>query len=80
VIHKGYYRDVCLHALRDLPGLRVKDREVKSFGRFHPYQLGVLHTLMTRGRLGGRWEEFGLWTSISFLNRVERRVIFDGVS
>ena len=84
----------CLHALRDLPGLGLKDREAKSLGRFRPSQLGVLHTLMTRGasnfaiRLypdgadwpAGRWEEFGLWTSTSFLNRVERRVTFDGVS
>jgi len=49
VIHKGYYRDVHLHALRNLPGLGVNDGDAKSLGRFHPNRLGVLHTLMTKG-------------------------------
>src|SRR6266478_6554854 len=50
VIHKGYYRDAHFHALRDLPGLGMTDGDWKSLGRFHPNRLGVLHTLMTRGR------------------------------
>ena len=50
VIYKGYCRDAHLHALRNLPGLGMSDRDVKSLGRFHPNRLGVLHTLMTRGR------------------------------
>jgi hypothetical protein len=49
VIHKGYYRDAHLHALRTLPGLAMNDGDAKSLGRFHPNRLGVLHTLMTRG-------------------------------
>jgi hypothetical protein len=49
VIHKGYYRDAYLHALRDLPGFEMKDGDAKSLGRFHPARLGVLYTLMTRG-------------------------------
>jgi hypothetical protein len=49
VIYKGYYRDVHLHALRNLPGLGMNDGDAKSLGQFHPNRLGVLHTLMTRG-------------------------------
>jgi hypothetical protein len=49
VIHKGYYRDAHLHALRNLPGLGMNDGDAKRLGRFHPSRLGVLHTLMTRG-------------------------------
>jgi len=93
---KGYYRDAHFHALRDLPGLGMNDGDWKSLGRFHPNRLGVLHTLMTRGRpapsialedlhsgpdgvdwLGGRWEDIGLWTPMSFFSRAERRVVFD---
>jgi hypothetical protein len=48
VIHKGYYRDVHLHALRDLPALGMNNGDAKSLGRFHPNRLGLLHTLMTR--------------------------------
>jgi hypothetical protein len=49
VIHKGYYRDVHLHALRNLLGLGMNEGDAKSLGRFHPNRLGVLHTLMTKG-------------------------------
>jgi hypothetical protein len=49
VIHKGYYRDAHLHALRDLPALGMNDGDAKSLGRFHPNQLGALYTVMTRG-------------------------------
>jgi len=49
VIHKGYYRDAHLHALRDLPALGMNDGDAKSLGLFHPNQLGALYTLMTRG-------------------------------
>ena len=74
----------------------MNDGDWKSLGRFHPNRLGVLHTLMTRGRpapsialedlhsgpdgvdwLGGRWEDIGLWTPMSFFSRAERRVVFD---
>jgi hypothetical protein len=50
VIHKGYYRDVYLHALRDLPGLGMNDGDAKNLGRFHPKKLAILLTLMTRDR------------------------------
>jgi hypothetical protein len=48
VIHKGYYRDAHLHALRNLPRLGMNDRDAKSVGRFHLSRLGVLYTLMNR--------------------------------
>jgi hypothetical protein len=48
VIHKGYYRDAHLHALKDLPGLGMSDGVIKSLGRFHPDRVGGYHTLMTR--------------------------------
>ena len=43
VIHKGYYRDAHLHALRCLPRLGMSDVEAKSLGRFHPNRLGIVH-------------------------------------
>lgn len=49
MIHKGYYRDAHLHALRDLPGPGMHGGDTKSLGRFHPNRLGMLHTLITRG-------------------------------
>ena len=33
---KGYYRDVLLFALKDLPGLGTADGDVQNLGRFHP--------------------------------------------
>ena len=48
VIHKGYYRDAELHALKDLPDLGISDKENKSLGRFHPKRLGLFYTLMTK--------------------------------
>ena len=48
MIHKNYYRDTHLHALRDLPALGMNAGDTKSLGRFYPNRLGVLHTLMTR--------------------------------
>jgi hypothetical protein len=50
VIYKGYYRDAVLLALRDLSALGMKDGETRSLGRFRPNRLGVLYTLMIRGR------------------------------
>ncbi len=29
MIHKGYYRDAHLHALKDLPGLGMSDGDIK---------------------------------------------------
>jgi hypothetical protein len=52
VIHKGYYRDAHLRALRNLPALGMNDRGAKSLGRFCPSQLGPLYTLMTSGYRG----------------------------
>ena len=49
MIHKGYYRDALLLALRHLPALGMNDGDDQSLGRFHPNRLGLLHTLMTRG-------------------------------
>ena len=46
VIHKGYYRDAELHALKDLPDLAMSDKEKKGLGRFHPNHLGLYFTLM----------------------------------
>ena len=41
VIHKGYYRDAELHALKDLPDLGMADKEKKTIGRFHPNRVGL---------------------------------------
>ena len=49
VIHKGYYRDAHLHALRCLPRLGMSDVEAREPRPFHPNRLGILHTLMTKG-------------------------------
>jgi hypothetical protein len=46
VIHKGYYRDAELHALKKLPDLAMSDKEKKGLGRFHPNHLGLYFTLM----------------------------------
>jgi hypothetical protein len=48
VIHKGYYRDAELHALKNLPNLGLSDKEKGSLRRFHPNCLGLYYTLMTR--------------------------------
>ena len=49
VIHKGYYRDAELHALKDLPDLGMSgDKEKKGLGRFHPNRVGHYYTLMTK--------------------------------
>jgi hypothetical protein len=48
VIHKGYYRDAELHALKDLPDLGMADKEKKILGRFHPNRVGLYYVLMTK--------------------------------
>ena len=48
VIHKGYYRDAELHALKNLSDLGLSDKENKSLGRFHPNRVGLYYTLMMR--------------------------------
>jgi hypothetical protein len=48
IIHKGYRRDVMLHALQDLPLLGMKDRETKSLGQFNPRHLARYIAVMTR--------------------------------
>jgi hypothetical protein len=47
VIHKGYYRDAELHALKDVLDLAISDKEKKGLGKFHPSRLGLYFTLMT---------------------------------
>lgn len=41
VIVKGYYRPAILHALRDEPGLGLKDRDTQDLGAFRPECLGA---------------------------------------
>ena len=48
VIHKGYYRDAELHALKDLPDLGLSDKEKKILGRLHPNRVGLYYTLTMR--------------------------------
>jgi len=50
VIHKAYYRDAELHALKDLADLAMNDKEKEGMGRFHPNRLGVFLTLMMKRR------------------------------
>jgi hypothetical protein len=49
VIHKGYYRDAELHALRDFPDLGLRDKDKTSLGPFNPASLGHYFTVMTNG-------------------------------
>jgi hypothetical protein len=52
IIHKGYYRDAELHALRDLPDLRLSDKERKNLGHFSPDLLPFYYALiMFRSRI-----------------------------
>jgi hypothetical protein len=49
VIHKGYYRDAELIALRELPDLGLRDKEKTSLGMFSPAFVGQYFTLLTTG-------------------------------
>jgi hypothetical protein len=48
VIHKGYYRDAELYALKDLRDLGIGEKEKRSLGRFHPDRVGLYYTLMAK--------------------------------
>lgn len=93
VVHKGYYRDAHLHALKNLTDLGLTDGQGRSLDHFYPARIAYYYTLMMRrgalflplGRvarhdtdwLGGRWEDVGLWMSKSFFNRSERQIVFE---
>jgi hypothetical protein len=78
VVWKGYYRDVLLFALKDLPALGMADGDSKNLGRFHPHHIAQYYARMTRPNLSGRtWTNFGIWTQPTFLNPASRRVVFD---
>jgi hypothetical protein len=72
VIWKGYYRDVLLFALKDLPALGLANGETKNLGRFDPNLTGQYHALLARGLRGaaGQWAGLGIWTQPAFFNRV----------
>jgi hypothetical protein len=72
VIWKGYYRDVLLFALKDLPTLSLANGEIKNLGRFQANVIGQYHALLARGVRGaaGQWAGLGIWTQPSFFNRV----------
>jgi hypothetical protein len=78
VVWKGYYRDVLLFTLKDLPGLGTADGDVQNLGRFHPHHIARYHALMTRpDSATAPWNDFGIWTQPTFLNRASRRLVFD---
>jgi hypothetical protein len=78
VVWKGYYRDVLLFALKDMPALGMADGDVQNLGRFHPRYIARYHALMTRpDSAEGTWGDFGIWTQPTFLNPASRRVVFD---
>ena len=78
MVWKGYYRDVLLFALKDLPCLVTADGDVQNLGRFHPHHIARYHALMSRpDSAQGTWGDFGIWTQPTFLNRESRRVVFD---
>jgi hypothetical protein len=78
VVWKGYYRDVLLFALKDLPAMGMADGDVQSLGRYHPHRIAHYYTRMTRPDwAGGTWDDFGIWTQPTFLNPESRRVMFD---
>jgi hypothetical protein len=48
VVHKPYYQDAQLYALRDLPDLDMSERDAKKLGRFFPALITSYLTLMTK--------------------------------
>ena len=48
VVHKGYYRDAQLHALKDFPCFGLRERDTKNLVIFQPKRVGEFYTLMTR--------------------------------
>lgn len=95
VIHKGYYCDAHLHALKNLTDLGFADGQSRSLDHFYPDRIASYYTLMMRrgalfppfgrlgpcdaDRLGGRWEDIGLWKPTSFFNRSERHIVFENL-
>ena len=78
VVWKGYYRDVLLFALKDLPAMGMADGDVQNLGRFHPHHFARYHARMTRpDSAEGTWDDLGIWTQPTFLNPASRRVVFD---
>ena len=95
VVHKGYYRDVHLHALKDLSDIGLTDGQCRSLDGFSTARISAYCTLLLRrgalflplGRLGpkdpdwlgGRWEDIGVWAPRSFFNRAEKEIVFENV-
>ncbi len=48
ILHKGYFRDAELHALKDIPDLGLRENERASLGAFDPALVGHHFTLLTR--------------------------------
>lgn len=77
VLHKPYYRDARLYALKNVPGMRSRKSEEKILGGFRPELIGGYLTLMTNGsanslldgdlrfekwnRLSSCWKDITLW-------------------
>jgi hypothetical protein len=66
--HKPFYRDVVMYA----PGGTVRD-----LGGFHLGRLGELYGVLVGLPGDVVWADIGLWTPVSFFNRVERRAVFE---
>ncbi len=47
VLHKPYYRDAQLYALKNLPDLGLRNRKEKNLGKFRPDLVGSYLTLIT---------------------------------
>ena len=70
VIHKPYYQDARLYALRDLPDLDLRNQKAKTLGCFRPDRIGYYYTLMTRrGLCPGTSPllDFSLYPSLDWL-------------
>ncbi len=48
VLHKPYYQDAQLYALKYMPDLGMSERDTKKLGRFFPDLVGSYLTLMTK--------------------------------
>jgi hypothetical protein len=77
VLHKPYYGDARLYAVKNVPGMCSRKSEEKMLGGFRPELIGGYLTLMTSGsadllpdgdlrfgkwnRLSSRWKDITLW-------------------
>ena len=92
VVHKPYYQDAQLHALRDLPDSGMSERDTKKIGRFSPGHVGTYLSLMTkRGASSqpfalndvrsspgsGGWEEIEFWSyRVGFYMKPHHRRVY----